>query len=461
MSTMAFNYTLGTDQAVHAMGHRMETFFKTYFLCDFVTQTWPWEGDKYFPQRCVGLFSDQYGFVARPFTGNNQVAGCGDIHHPPNIPRENDREYIYADFTPTTSNCEDWSQDGSAQLNQYGCERWGCTPLGFYTWWIQNVPGLDNTNRNRSGLHHPNWLAYLFGPPSGTMLSAPSISLQMPRPDAPDPIRRSYSIAPARFGSRELATAPKRPGSFGALRGTTRAITRAGSAVTKKTVFVINFADYGTPLKDVDRQNDDVISALRDATVYHGYLHYPLPAAHFVGQDGGAYAGVMCSPGTIGDNLHIRLSGLRTDHQPVRFVLLDSAGGGRWEQPCTATWMLYVQSDGPGRADLYAKPYRSAPDGTLYTIQVYYDDGSVDTLVARGREVILGFVPTPAPPTLTPMPTLPPTRTPVPVSTTTPTRPPTLAPTSMATATPTGTTFPARQPVCLPLLMTNDIGHRR
>jgi hypothetical protein len=159
VTTMAFNYTREVDVALESFSHRLEGFFMTYFPCDFYTETWPWNGA---PQRCAGLVSDVYGLVARPFAGNANVAACGDAHHPPNI--LDDREYIYDDTTVVQTICTAWSQDGSAISTMVDCQAWGCTHWGYHVWWMQNLPGYHNTNRDRNGDLHPNWWSFILGP---------------------------------------------------------------------------------------------------------------------------------------------------------------------------------------------------------------------------------------------------------------------------------------------------------
>ncbi|MEA3334860.1 MAG: hypothetical protein U9R25_03055 [Chloroflexota bacterium] len=159
VTTMAFNYEREVDVALESFVHRLEGFSMTYFPCDFYTHTWPWTGA---PAVCTGLVSDRYGYVARPFAGNNDVGGCGDAHHPPNI--LDDREYIYDDLTVVQSTCRDWGQDGSAQVSSVNCTAWQCTHWGYHVWWMQNLPGYANTNRDRNGDLHPNWWAWIFGP---------------------------------------------------------------------------------------------------------------------------------------------------------------------------------------------------------------------------------------------------------------------------------------------------------
>jgi hypothetical protein len=115
-----------------------------------------------------------------------------------------------------------------------------------------------------------------------------------------------------------------------------------------------------------------------------GKLH-----AEFIGQDGGRYAGRLCSSGTTDDNIHIHLSGLRADIKPVSFRVDDYAKGGVWASPCdpVSNWFLYVSQASNGTADIYFKPFRDAPAGTEYKITVGYSSGETETVLVRGLQV--------------------------------------------------------------------------
>ncbi|NUM46034.1 MAG: hypothetical protein HUU38_15110 [Anaerolineales bacterium] len=157
ITSMNLNYQRDVGLALHSFGHRMEGAFMNWRPCDFYTESWPWIG---WPSFCSGLVSDQFGYVARPFTGNNNIGVCGDIHHPPNIP--DNREYIYNDPFITQSICEDWQWDGSATAQSFDCSIWGCEQRGFMIWWMQNIPGYGNNTKDRYGNIMPNWWDYLF-----------------------------------------------------------------------------------------------------------------------------------------------------------------------------------------------------------------------------------------------------------------------------------------------------------
>ena len=114
----------------------------------------------------------------------------------------------------------------------------------------------------------------------------------------------------------------------------------------------------------------------------------PLTAT-FLGQDGGGYAGRLCSSGTSFDNVHIRLAGLRTESEPISFRVEDQAGGGVWATPCdpVSNWFLSVTPVVDNETDLYFKPFRDAPGGTEYTITVVYQDGETQIILVRGSRV--------------------------------------------------------------------------
>jgi hypothetical protein len=111
--------------------------------------------------------------------------------------------------------------------------------------------------------------------------------------------------------------------------------------------------------------------------------------ATFKGQDGGSYAGRLCSSGTATDNVHIHLAGLRTDSQPISYRVEDFSGGGLWATPCdpVSNWFLYAELVVNGETNLYFKPFRDAPDGTEYKINVGYQDGGSEETIVRGTRV--------------------------------------------------------------------------
>lgn len=385
VTTMTFNYLREVDVALESFHHRLEGFFGHYFTCDFSTATWPWAGSTTWPySQCGSLLSDRYGFVARPFSGNGQIGGCGDAHHPPNI--LSDQEYIYNDTTTVETICPSWSQDGSALPTSINCQAWGCTHWGFHLWWMQNVPGLDNINKDRNGNPHQNWWSYLFGRPSYQFHVYIPMMLFQNSGNARTAVQRlpSFAIEPkSGFATEPLQTVSE----YVALLSPT--YLAAQPAVITRTVYVLYYPGYGgTPRADVNVLTTELIGLLKEATVYHGYKYSALRGT-FLGQDGQSYAGQGCTTGTVPDNIHIRLDGLRTDVQATSYKVEDTAGGGVWATPCNpvSNWLLYVISPSPGQADLYFKPFRVAPDGTIYTVTVQYSDGTNQSAAVIGTLV--------------------------------------------------------------------------
>jgi hypothetical protein len=638
VTTLTYNYTREVDVALETFHHRLEGLFMNYAPCDFSTATWPWEGQRVWPVQCAGLLSDRFGFVARPFAGNDYIGGCGDAHAPPNI--LDNQAYNYSSPTSVSSICPDWSQDGSGEISTLDCQDWGCSGWGYHVWWMQNLPGLNNTNQDRYGQPHTNWWTYLFGPPgtsptptasptaTSTITPGPSptvtpsptptvtpvtmfrddftdgvssrwnrqggtwsaeqgeyrqtdvaaydtitwvsgatcrdttvqvrmkliptslqgdfayaagsvlrmqdtntlyladlvaaanqvriykriagewfqlaaesfpvqkdrwydlrfsaqddrlsfyvdgnLELQIqdaetsrgsaglradrafaafddfqllcqdpvsftptptetatptasPSPTAtktgiptqsptltptltPSPFRTPHKMiylplllsgimqwreASAWETVPRLATAPESPvdgdvfppHTFSTVGLLGKQSENAQAPVTQPVVYVIYYPGYGTPRANITDLTNELINLLEKATVYHGYLYDQPLRAVFLGQDGASYAGRDCTAGTVPDNIHIRVTGMYTDVYPVSFRVEDPAGGGAWANPCIANWLLYVASSAPGTADLYFKPFRDAPDGTVYTIVIRYDDGSIQTTVVTGTRV--------------------------------------------------------------------------
>ncbi len=209
VTTMVFNYTRGVDVALESYNHRLEGLFMHYFPCDFYTQTWPWTG---WPQECSGLVSNRYGYVGRPFSGNDNIGVCGDAHTPPNI-LDNNHPYTYNSQTTVQSICEDWQMDGTARVKLFNCQEWHCDKTTYHVWWMQNLPGYQNTNKDLHGNPMPNWWTYLFGspPPSPTAATTPTptlIATATPSATVPATISPSVTPVPTAQPSATVSTTP-------------------------------------------------------------------------------------------------------------------------------------------------------------------------------------------------------------------------------------------------------------
>ena len=207
----------------------------------------------------------------------------------------------------------------------------------------------------------------------------------------------SRPISPRPAPQRQLATKPTReyPARMDSSAAADKPSVHSGStlsslpAVTTRIVYVLYYPGYGgTPRADVGVLTTELIGLLKEAMVYHGYEYRTLRGS-FIGQDGESYAGRGCASGNAPDNIHIHLEGLRTNVAATGYRIEDPAGGGVWATPCDSqsNWLLYIDGGLDGQAELYIKPFRDAPSGTMYVVTVQYDDGSSDSLTLVGSAV--------------------------------------------------------------------------
>jgi len=80
-------------------------------------------------------------FVGADAIGNIVKPGCGWSDMPPNAIMEGD----YSNETSILSDCLDWKPDGTGGKQPINCSAWNCTSLGFFNWYLQNIPGKDNS----------------------------------------------------------------------------------------------------------------------------------------------------------------------------------------------------------------------------------------------------------------------------------------------------------------------------
>jgi hypothetical protein len=87
------------------------------------------------------IFWDDFSVYGNRGSLPGYQASCGNTHAPPNTAEE----YDYDSTEYRENNCETWHPDDS--LTTYiteNCNQWGCTDIGFYKWFMQNLPGYDN-----------------------------------------------------------------------------------------------------------------------------------------------------------------------------------------------------------------------------------------------------------------------------------------------------------------------------
>lgn len=83
---------------------------------------------------------------------------CGNTHSPPNTTAG----YDYTNPASVLSNCEDWNPNpGLSTYQQVTCATWGCSDVGYYRWFMQNVPGYEN-GIEWDGKRMLNWWGLMY-----------------------------------------------------------------------------------------------------------------------------------------------------------------------------------------------------------------------------------------------------------------------------------------------------------
>lgn len=130
-----YNYDRGLEEILEDHGHQLEQLFT------FVDKKW------------FNAFINNHG-------DKREYNSCGWTHSPPNT--TNKQQYYWDSWTEVQSYCEDWKAEGIVKLKTVSCHTWygpECKNNGgveFKIWWMQNIPGYENTITYRS---HPvrNW----------------------------------------------------------------------------------------------------------------------------------------------------------------------------------------------------------------------------------------------------------------------------------------------------------------
>ena len=94
-------------------------------------------------------------------------SACGNSHYTPNWRKQGPVElggddFIYNIRDKKENNCETWNPDSSKSTYiNADCNQWGCTELGFYKWYMQNIPGYNN-NIIFNGEKMRNWWEAIY-----------------------------------------------------------------------------------------------------------------------------------------------------------------------------------------------------------------------------------------------------------------------------------------------------------
>ncbi len=169
LNIMGFSYERGLSEMMEDLGHRFEGTMAHVFGED--------------PR-----WSDSKNTVWGRFASHD---GCGWMHRAPNSTSE-----------------YDWSNSGSASsscggtIRQITCSDWGCTGLGFKTWWLSHISNSDGQTDGKWN----NWWKYVFDyegnapsfvptsvPPTATIRPTPTTT---PRPTITSTPRPTPTVTP-------------------------------------------------------------------------------------------------------------------------------------------------------------------------------------------------------------------------------------------------------------------------
>lgn len=179
--TMGWNYERGVPEAVHSYGHRIEnalglTVGKGYW-------------DSCSGHNGVASDFDQFTCVNKDITSTTavKVAGCGNVHYPPN----GLSDYDYGNTASVVDACSSWNNYPFTTpiTVTETCQGWGCDQLLYLQWWMHHLPRKDGVTPNGNLM---NWWKYIVdfdnGVKEANATPAPS-PIQSPSPlVTPSPI---------------------------------------------------------------------------------------------------------------------------------------------------------------------------------------------------------------------------------------------------------------------------------
>lgn len=122
-----YNYGRGASEAVENHMHQIEALFRD---------------------------RDEELFWKR-FVGGVGEGRCGWSHFPPN----GRRDYDWANHTPVETDIEDWRPEGGPR-RLLDCRRWNGDSLTWFIYWMQNLPGRDNS-LDYHGRSLTNWWRFV------------------------------------------------------------------------------------------------------------------------------------------------------------------------------------------------------------------------------------------------------------------------------------------------------------
>jgi hypothetical protein len=145
---MGFNVPVGLDNAIHSYGHRTES------ALSLTVGRGHFDGCRGGP---AGLTDwDRFTCIDLNKTASGaSVAGCGNVHYPPN----GLVDYDYGNPRTVTSTCQSWANYpfSTPTLADQDCSAYGCDHLGYMQWWLGSLPRHSGVTANGN---LRNWWKY-------------------------------------------------------------------------------------------------------------------------------------------------------------------------------------------------------------------------------------------------------------------------------------------------------------
>ncbi len=90
------------------------------------------------------------------FVGGDKGPRCGWAHYPPNA----SADYDWSNTSAVLTDIETWNPDTPLRRKRLNCERWNGSSLGWFVYWMQNLPGADN-GLSYQGRPLTNWWTFV------------------------------------------------------------------------------------------------------------------------------------------------------------------------------------------------------------------------------------------------------------------------------------------------------------
>ena len=146
---MGFSSHVGVGNMLHNLGHRTEsTMVRVYGSWNHDVLQHNWDRFSLNPHDSPGF---SYG-------------GCGNVHYPPNTTIE----YGYDDHIVQSSFCDqffNYPTVNPAVRRSFDCTEWGCTQLGYLSWWFDHIPkNIATPSVGAPDTHSWSWWRYIVDP---------------------------------------------------------------------------------------------------------------------------------------------------------------------------------------------------------------------------------------------------------------------------------------------------------